>query len=336
MISLSRVLRLGALAAVLAAAASSFAVIATFTDSTPEDAAYAYVGKFNGKYSVNGQTVVGLLGGGVVVGPHQILTARHVVNGGNFNDPDTTFVLNGVTYHPTAVATPPNYTLPGGGTTKVDIALITVAETFTDHYLVTGATSVGSTVTMVGFGQGGGVSTSASTAGSGSTASSPAGTFYAATGSGARRKGDNTLDDVNLPLGGDIGPSLTSYLDAAGEATLGDRDSGGGWFQNGRLIGISSFVSNDTQPVLGALPKYRAFGFVSANVSGYDSSETPGYTGPAYSIGAGESYFSSGAVDLTNPEVNKWLRGQGVVPEPASVIALGLGAAALLRRRKKA
>lgn len=288
-------------------------VVATTTGiANGQDTDFRYVGRFN-------DSAGGLLGGGVVVGTHQILTARHVVNASNFGS--VSFELDGTAYHPTAVALPPNYLLPDGSTTKVDVALITVQETFSNYYGIGSAPATGSSVTMVGFGQSGHVS----------------GDFYTLTEpAGLRRKGDNTVDSSAYPVDG-IGPTLISYLHRPGDASLADRDSGGGWFQDGKLIGISSFIFNDTDPVSGdADPaKYGNFGFAAANIDGYDSNvDSPNYTGTPYTIDPGQAYFGSGAVDLTDPHVNAWLQSQAV-PEPASMVALGLGAAALLRRRRR-
>ena len=143
------------------------------------------------------------------------------------------------------------------------------------------------------------------------------GTGYAVSGAteGTRRVGTNVLSSKEATKG--QGPTMRVLLKSAGDGVLGVGDSGGGWFAGGKLVGISDFTFKTNA----ALPDY-----------GFDR----------------KGYFGSGAIDLTNPTLQKWLKsGMGAsralptggnvnpVPEPGTWAALALGAAAVLRHREK-
>lgn len=93
---------------------------------------------------------------------------------------------------------------------------------------------------------------------------------------------------------------------AVGEGQLAPGDSGGSFMINGKLAGVSTYVTETSSAILG---EYYAFGT------------------------AGGAYRFSDA-DKT------WLLGEAqkyqAVPEPMSLIALSVGVGALLRKRRKA
>lgn len=123
-------------------------------------------------------------------------------------------------------------------------------------------------------------------------------------GGGVRRAGTNILHDRVFVT--NYGPSMLSYLNANGDGVLAAGDSGGGFFVGNRLVGVNSFIFTLNQ----SLPNY---GFASLN--------------------GGTAYFGSGAIDLTDPGLRDWVL-TNAVPEPATFAALGLGLAALIRRRR--
>ena len=283
----------------LATAVLSHAVIATTstTATGPEDFTWVYVGRVGSA-------------SGVAVGPHSVLTVQHISA--------TDFVLGGVTYHKTGAVDAPN--LNG---THTDLRMITVAETLPGWYELGQSPVAGSGVTMVGYGATGKVAAS--------------GDYYTdITGMGTRRAGDNKIDGT-VKIDG-WGVANYAYLHSVGEASLAAGDSGGGWFDStGRLIGINSFIFNDTDWT-GGTPtppdKLNDFGFASFNKNGWTWSGEYGGQHYDIDIAPGTAYFGSGAIDVTNDEVRRWAFQNGAVPEPASLSVLGLGALALMRRRK--
>jgi len=281
----------------LAFASSSHAIVATTSHDTPngEDLTYGLIGKVNNL-------------GAVPIGAHTVLTARHVGAGD--------FTLNGVVYHMTSSFNAPQQLNPDtNAMSNVDLLLINVNETLPGWYQMGTSISDGSGLSMSGWGGTGVVDAD--------------NTHYDQWGhSGTLRKGDNTLDFHAFV--DTIGPSLISYLDGAGEASLMGGDSGGGFFVGGKLVGINSFIFNETVPSTpdNAPPTYPDYGFPNAN--------TAGFTDPAngFHIDAGVHYFGSGAVDITDPAIQEFIHAKAV-PEPSAWIGLGLGAGLLIRRKRK-
>lgn len=231
----------------------------------------------------------------VAIGPRTVLTAAHVGAG--------SFVLGSNTY--TALNSFVNPDSP-------DLLLVNLNQTLPGFYNVATSAPLNSTITMVGFG-GSGVVNATNTG------------YNQTIGAGTRRAGQNTLDDFQFV--GTIGNSHLSYIASAGDAVLVSGDSGGGWFNSsGQLIGINSFIFNLTSGYTGAPPPLPDFGFASAN---------PGWSFPAggVNIPAGTAYFGSGAIDVTASNIRTWIT-TNAVPEPTSMLAIGLGLAALARRRK--
>lgn len=249
--------------------------------------------------STLGWSGVGQMGGAsaVAIGPHLVLTAAHVAA--------TDFLLGGIAYHMTSTEYAPKVKK-----SAVDLRLVTVAETLPTWYALASSVKKGATITMVGFGGAGVVNA--------------AGDGYAVK-SGGKHKGTNTIVSQEITSG--QGPTIRAALKKAGDAVLAGGDSGGGWFMDGQLVGISDFVYTTSK-------KAKLYAF-SKNGD-----------------------FGSGAVDVTNGTIRAWLAG-GVtgkstgltanadvafadrpatvqlVPEPASFATLGLGIVGLARLRRK-
>jgi hypothetical protein len=307
-------IRFAASVAVATAAVSSFAVVATTSTSSPgsPDSLFTFVGQMKGASAV-------------AVGPNLVLTARHV-GGGDFT-------LGGTTYTMLSSMNAPQYTIAPGNTTNVDLTLVKIDGTLPGWYDIAlpGVPKAGDTITMVGYG------------GSGTVRNDGTG-YDTGVAAGTRRAGDNTADDFGTidvdsgVVGG--GPVMISYLKGAGQAALGVGDSGGGWFENGKLVGISSFVFNDTDWSYkdnGGTHTGRGapnYGFPRTTDIHYDS-DGDGVLDKT--LLAGTPYFGSGAISLTDPQIQTWLVSQGVtpVPEPGTLVFLSLGSVALLRRRRQ-
>jgi len=154
----------------------------------------------------------------------------------------------------------------------------------------------GDTVTMVGFG------------GSGSLNSINTG-YDINIGAGTRRKANGIYEFTeyvqDVPSNYLAGYSLIAPLRTNGQAALVGGDSGGGWFRNGMLVGTNAFI--------GTWGTGGTYAFSSSNTD----------------------FFASGAISLSDNQMFLRNNGVAVVPEPASFAVLGLGAFALLRRKRK-
>lgn len=209
----------------------------------------------------------------VAVGPHTLLTTAHVRN-------VTQVTLEGKSYD--VVSTVEAGKLGGG---YVDLRALKTSTKLPGWYSLAPAVTAGTRIQMVGCGRSGWVNAK--------------GTGYAVDGGeGVRRAGVNTIDQKQVVNG--AGPSLLSSLKKAGDAVVGVFDSGGGWFSNGKLVGISAFTFNASRQ--GDKAQCPDYGFASANVAGFD--------GPGGRVPAGQPYFLSGAVDVTDPGVAAWIKEQ--------------------------
>ena len=226
----------------------------------------------------------------VAIGPHLVLTAGHVGMG--------SFSMDGVAYTATSTEMAPKVSKRA-----TDLRLVRVAETLPGWADLATSVKKGASVTMVGYGSSGVVRED--------------GKGYALTGRAGETTGVNKISSKGTEKS--VGPTLRAMIRRAGDAALTAGDSGGGWFVDGKLVGISAFIYSTSS-------KKTAYGF----------SKNP--------------YFGSGAIDLTNGTIRKWLNGEiagdssgafahaaGVqpVPEPAALASLGLGALLVIRRRRR-
>jgi hypothetical protein len=219
----------------------------------------------------------------VAVGPRTVLTASHV-GAGNF-------VLNGVAYAMTSTAVAPK--IKGS---NVDLRVVELASDLPGWYQLGTAAPTNATVTMVGYGSTGVLNA--------------AGNGYTLKKGGTRRADENQVTKHTTFKG--EGPTITSLLNGPGEAVLASGDSGGGWFINGKLVGISAFTYTNNA-------RKAAYGWGKS------------------------AYFGSGAIDLTNKAVASWVSSQVIigrsmpqaVPEPSAYATLVVGFAALLRKRRR-
>lgn len=253
-------------------------------------------------------TTVGLIGGGsgTVIAPNWVLTARHV--SGNINLNGTTYVHDARYEHPTS-----------------DLALLHYNTPFSEWTPLITSSALGMETTIVGFGH-------SANPRANNTGYNWVDSF------GTRRTVTNTIGlSLQLTVSYGFGDltfqnylaDLDSHSTAtpapynrdwfgdggatANEGNVGGGDSGGAWMVNQggqwRIAGVTTIaISADPLP--------------------------PGATENSNTVYFAFGVSGSGAADLWDPVNRNWINNT-MVPEPGTIAVVGIGFAALLRRRRK-
>ena len=241
-------------------------------------------------------------GSGTIISPNHVLTAKHV--GGTWFHSRNNGQTNSGSFQSVGRI---NHTV-------ADLAILEFApNTFNTWWRPVYANQLGTVPTMAGFGL---------------TANLRAnGTGYnSAGGSGIRRRTVNTADvrfSVNLGAGITNSISLLYDLDGAPGAP-GDRNTYG---SGNPVAGEGGILSGDSGGAW-LVPNGSSWNIIAVNSFIFDAGGAGGPINNFLDWGDG-----GGAVDLFQYE--NWIETNAPVPEPASMIALGLGVAALAARRRR-
>lgn len=290
------------------------AVVATTSKTSPASSGspWAYVGRMSGATAV-------------AIDAHTVITAAHV-GAGNFT-------LGTKTYHMTSTETAPLISKK-----TVDLRIVHTKEALPGWYEIGTSVKTGMAFTMVGFGGAGVVNA--------------LGNGYTITGSEGQTYGTNVITSKATVAG--FGPVLRSDLKKAGQAALVSGDSGGGWFVGSALVGISDFTYTKTS---GTLPysftKKGNFGsaavdLTNSGVRTWITTRLKSFIPDAFDPNVDEDLDGDapGALEIETPDPDLDLdldpdldsfeiAPAQAVPEPGTYAALGLGALALIRRRRK-
>ena len=253
-------------ASLLVVASSSFAI-------TPGDGSDTNTSDFRFVGTVNGAS-------GVLIGSNWVLTAKHV-GAGTFTLPGIgTFAQVGAAIdHPTD-----------------DLTLFRIDSNLSDYATIdVSGTSLGSLITMVGFGSSGSLNANADG-------------YDINLASGIRRKATGLIEGTAfIDSPGIRAYSLVAPLRQNGQGAIAGGDSGGGWFTgSNRLVGINSWIGT--------------FGNFNDNYRFSSDSE---------------NFFASGAVDLSKYKSWFQENNVAVVPEPSTMTCFAMASLVLVRRKFK-
>ena len=280
------------------AGSSAHAIVGGTLDTATS--VYQYTGNYNN----------GSFFGAQPIAPNWLITVKHIgpTVGNVFSNSDGFYTVDQVVSDPNS-----------------DISLMHVNGTFAHYYTYGAVTNAGTNVTVYGYGP--------HSAAVGTKPNDPDGNRYLATNSidaiyNINFPGQSSFQTYEFDLDDGSGThnSTGGTIPTASEGGVLVGDSGGGWFTNygyalPTLVAMSSASASESD-----------FKFDPNNPGANQGANTELYQAGATSFGVNLSAYASFIQSTTGiaPVTPR------ATPEPATFAALGLGALAVLRRRRRA